>query len=72
MAEKENNKKLQDIENQKYALSLKEMEILKREKMLVLLLIIQLIYDHKVGLFSVQHVAYVTCPTNLLNFKTCI
>lgn len=68
MAEKENNKKLQDIENQKFALSLKEMEILKREKMLVLLLIILSIYD--IGLFNVH--AYVTCPTNILNFKNYI
>lgn len=34
-SEDEYNKKLQDIENQKYKLHLKEMELLKREKMLV-------------------------------------
>lgn len=32
-SEDENNKKLQDIVNQKYKLHLKEMEILKRENL---------------------------------------
>lgn len=34
-SEDEYNKKLQDIENQKYKLHLKEMEILKRENVYV-------------------------------------
>lgn len=38
-SEEEYNKKLQDIENQKYELKLKEMNILSHEKMLVLLIL---------------------------------
>jgi len=38
-SEEEYNKKLQDIENQKYELRLKEMSILSHEKMLVLLIL---------------------------------
>jgi len=38
-SEEEYKKKLQDIENQKYELRLKEMEILRHEKLLVLLII---------------------------------
>jgi len=37
-SEEEHKKKLQDIENQKYELRLKEMDILRHEKMLVLLI----------------------------------
>lgn len=37
-SEKEYNKKIQDLKNQKYELRIKEMEILRHEKMLVLYL----------------------------------
>lgn len=37
-AEKEYNEKLQDVKNQKYQLRIKETEVLRHEKMLVLYL----------------------------------
>lgn len=40
-SDEEYTKKLQDIENQKYNLKLKEMEILRHDQMLVLLILVQ-------------------------------
>lgn len=61
-SEEEYKKNLQHIENQKYELRLKEMDILRHEKMLVLLILIHLSYlcillKHK-AIFWIVHLKF--------------